>query len=172
MNKAHSYFEEALKQASFWCNAWEAGELSDEVLADKVSDLLHKEEGARGFLVISLTSESPLMDRLPEPLVNKLQKEGEFIIDLVVKNLAMSSAMTVFHNKQKNFDLKNSSERIKRRCIEILRVLDSSLVKERLEVLLNGIKGFGKDSDFLKRWNYDREQVKAISESIFLIPEQ
>ncbi len=172
MNIENSDFEEALKKASFWCNAWESGELSDEVLADKVSDLLNDDEGARGFFVISLTSESPLMDRLPEPLVNKLQEGGEFIIDLVVKNLAMSSAMTLFHKRQKNYDLKNSSERIKRRCIEILRLLDSHLVKERLEILLNGIKGFGKDNGLIKRWNYDKEQITAISESIFLVPEK
>lgn len=171
MNKQKPAFEQALEIASFWCNAWNQGELSDEVLADKVLDLLKQKEGARGFFVISLSSDCPLMDRLPEPLIFSLRAEGEYVIDLTIKNMAMSSAMAIFHKRNKNSDQQNSSERIKRRCIELLRLLEAKLVKERLEVLLEATQGNGKDVEFLRRWNYDEEQISAISESIHSIAE-
>ena len=35
--------------------------------------------------------------------------------------------------------------------------------KDRLEILLDATRGKGKDLAFLKRWNYDNEQIIAIS---------
>ncbi len=70
-------FEEAMEAAALWCGAWEQGDLSDEVLADKVADLVASRDGARGFFVVSLPAENPLMDRLPEPLVMALRSAGE-----------------------------------------------------------------------------------------------
>ena len=154
MKQHKADFEEALKIASFWCNAWDQEELSDEVLADKIADLLSKKEGARGFFVISLSSNSPLMDRLPNPLIIKLREAGEFVVDLTVRNLAMSTAMAVFHNNKKDSTQRASSERIKLRCIELLKLLEPKLVKKRLELLLDATQGKkGKDMEFIKRWN-------------------
>ncbi|KGG12004.1 MULTISPECIES: hypothetical protein [Prochlorococcus] len=166
MKQQNNNFQDALKTASFWCRAWDEGELSDEVLADKIGNLLTNKESARGFFVISLTSESPLMDRIPEPIIFELIKGGEFIVDLIVKNLAMSTAMEIFHQRKNDSDQKNTSHRIKVRCIDLLKVLDSKSVKDRLVKLLEGLKGNGEDVYFIKKWGYDSEQISAISESI------
>ncbi len=93
-------FQQAMEITAQWLNLWEAGELSDEVLADRVAELVASRDGARGFFVISLAGDSPLMDRLPDPL--QLQPEqrsaclraaGDGVVDLTVRNLAMSTAM-------------------------------------------------------------------------------
>ena len=81
--------------ANIWCKAWDKGELSDEVLADKIGNLLTNKESARGFFVISLSSNSPLMDRLPEALVFQLREAGEIVVELAAKNLVMSTAMAI-----------------------------------------------------------------------------
>ncbi len=170
--KKEPSFEEALNVASIWCIAWEKGELSDEVLADRVSELLETKTGARGFFVISLSGDFPLMDRIPDALVFQLIKSGEIVIDLIVKNLAMSTAMTLKHKRDQNFLQKDSSERIKQRCIELLKLLQPNLVKDRIEKLLNTINGKSKDdAKFLKRWGFDTEQKKAIISSINAIAE-
>ena len=170
--KKEPSFEEALNIASIWCIAWERGELSDEVLADRVSELLETETGARGFFVISLSGDFPLMDRIPDALLFKLIKSGEIVIDLIVKNLAMSTAMKVKHESDQNFIQRDSSERIKQRCIELLKLLQPHLVKDRVEKLLNTINGDGADdANFLKRWGFDIEQKKAIISSINAIAE-
>ena len=171
MKKQKPNFEEALNAASLWCNAWDIEELSDEVLADRVSELLETKEGARAFFVISLSSKSPLMDRIPEPLLIQLRNAGELVVDLTVRNLAMSTAMSLHHQREESADLQIGSERIKERCIELLRKLEPSKVKARLEVLLAGTKGKGSDIEFLDHWKYDSQQKNAIAKSINSVAE-
>ena len=55
-------FQQSMEITAQWLNLWEAGELSDEVLADRVAELVASRDGARGFFVISLAGDSPLMD--------------------------------------------------------------------------------------------------------------
>ena len=166
-------FEEAVNAAMLWCKAWEEGELSDEVLADRVSELLTTNNGARGFFVISLASDCPLMDRLPESLVLQLREAGESVVNLTVKNLAMSSAIALHHKRQKNTTQQAGSELVTARCLELLRLLEPNKVKKRLEEILDAIKGQGTEQDvnFLQRWNYDDEQKQAIAFSIYAIAE-
>ncbi|WP_269623299.1 hypothetical protein [Prochlorococcus marinus] len=171
MKKKSPSFEEAINAASLWCTAWEEGELSDEVLADRVSELLESRNGSRGFFAFSLSSNSPLMDRLPDVLIFHLREAGEIVVDLIVKNLAMSTAMAWHHKLDKKPDQQAASENIKRRCIELLRLLEPHSVKKRLESLLEGTKGKGKDLDFLTRWNYDDAQKKEIAKAILSVPE-
>ena len=166
MVKRKPSFNQAIEAAFLWCSAWDKGELSDEVLADRVSELIETFEGARGFFAISLSSDSPLMDRLPDPLIFQLQSSGQIVVDLTVKNLAMSSAMVIEH-KSNNNPQEIQSERIRKRCIELLKLLDTNKVKKRLEVLLEATKGKGEDLKFLNQWGYSNEQKKSISKSIF-----
>ena len=171
MKRQKPSFEEAMNAASLWCTAWEEGELSDEVLADRVSDLLETSNGARGFFVISLSSDSPLMDRLPEALIFQLRKAGELAVDLTAKNLAMSTAMSLHHQRNKDFEQQARSKKIQHRCLDLLKVLNPYSVKERLESLLQATQGKGPDVDFLTRWNYDNEQKKEIASEINSIAE-
>tara|TARA_B100000700_G_C14866096_1_gene771022 strand:+ start:252 stop:770 length:519 start_codon:yes stop_codon:yes gene_type:complete len=164
-------FKQALDATILWCNAWEEGNLSDEVLADRIAELVETHEGARGFFVISLSSDCPLMDRLPEPLIFQLRKVGESIVDLTTKNLAMSSAMAVHHRRNQDKKHLSGSERIIARCTELLKVLEPNSVKKHLETLLDATIGKGNKVDFLERWGYDNEQKKAIAFNINAIAE-
>ncbi len=171
MIKKQPTFEQAINASLLWCNAWDQGELSDEVLAQRVSELLVSKNGARGFFAISLASDCPLMDRLPDVLIVEIRAAGKPIVDLIAKNLAMSTAMSVHHSRQKDFTQKESSERVKERCIELLRSLETSNVKERLQLLLDATKGKGIDVQFLEKWGYDDQQKQAIASSIHSIAE-
>lgn len=173
MQKKEPSFEEAINASMVWCKAWEEGDLSDEVLADRVSELVNSWNGARGFLVISLASDCPLMDRLPESVVLQLRKAGEIVIDLMVRNLAMSTAMAIEHKREKDFKQKTGSERVTARSIDLLRMLEPSKVKNRLEKLLQAITNEeGDDVEFLKRWGYDNEQKQAIASIIYSVAEK
>ena len=59
------------------------------------------------------------MDRFPDALIFQLRSSRNIVIDLTVKNLAMSSAMVITHHKN-NDSQEIQSERIKIRCIEYL----------------------------------------------------
>ena len=165
MNDQKPTFKEAMEATMIWCKSWENDEISDEVISDRIGELIKTVEGARGFFVVSLSIDCPLMDRFPDALIFQLRSSRDIVIDLTVKNLAMSSAMVITHHKN-NDSQEIQSERIKIRCIELLKLLDSNAVKKRLDVLLEATKGNGTDLKFLDRWGYNDEQITAISESI------
>jgi hypothetical protein len=168
-------FPQAMEIAAQWIGLWEAGELSDEVLADRVGELVVSRDGARGFFVVSLTGEAPLLDRLPEALVAALRQAGEGVVDLTARNLAMSTAMALHHQRAGDRDLQGGSEQVQRRSTELLRHLEPVAVKKRLETLLAAAaaaerggaeQAVGNDRAFLDRWGYDLEQRKAIAAAI------
>ena len=166
MNEQKPTFKEAMQASMIWCKSWENDEISDEVISDRIGELIKTVEGARGFFVVSLSIDCPLMDRFPDALIFQLRSSGEIVVDLTVKNLAMSSAMIITHRNNKD-PQEIQSNRIKIRCIELLKLLDSTQVKKRLDVLLEATKGNGTDLKFINKWGYNDKQINAISESIY-----
>ena len=166
MTEQKPTFKEAMQASMLWCKSWEKDEISDEVISDRIGELIKTVEGARGFFVVSLSIDCPLMDRFPDALIFQLRSSGEIVVDLTVKNLAMSSAMIIKH-RNNNDPQEIQSERIKLRCIELLKRLETNKVKKRLDSLLEATKGYGEDLKFLEKWDYDDEQINAISESIY-----
>lgn len=149
-----------------WLELWERGEISDEVLADQIGELVARRDGARGFFVVSMTAEAPLMDRLPEPLVAELRRIGEDVVDLTARNLAMSAAMALEHRRSGALDLAAGSERVKLRSTELLRQLEPNLVKRSLENLLAATEGKGEEVSFMDRNNYNQDHRQAIATAI------
>lgn len=160
-----------MEQASCLLDLWEREELSDEVLADRVAELVESRDGARGFFVVAMAGDTPLMDRLPEPLIRQLRRAGKGVIDLTVRNLAMSSAMTVEHQRNDDRKLLEGSRRVQRRSLELLRQLDPEEVKLRLKIMLASLAGEGSDVAFFNRWNYDKDQKSAIASSLHSVAE-
>ena len=162
-------FQQAMEITAQWLQLWEHGELSDEVLADRVAELVASRDGARGFFVVSLAGDSPLMDRLPDPVVLALRGGGDGVVDLSARNLAMSTAMTLHHRRSGDAGQRAGSERVQQRCTELLRLLEPAAVKIRLETLLAATDGQGEDVAFLDRWGYDPEQRQAIAGAVLAV---
>ncbi|MBM5826259.1 MAG: hypothetical protein FJ054_13105 [Cyanobacteria bacterium M_surface_10_m2_119] len=169
---AQPTFQQAMEITAQWLALWENGELSDEVLADRVAELVASRDGGRGFFVVSLAGDCPLMDRLPEPLAMQLRAAGAGVVDLTARNLAMSTAMALHHQRQADPGQQAGSERVQARCTELLRLLEPDAVKQRLENLLAAAsQGEGDDVAFLDRWGYDAEQRQAIAAAIEAVAE-
>ena len=164
-------FQQAMEITAQWLQLWEHGELSDEVLADRVAELVASRDGARGFFVVSLAGDCPLMDRLPDPVVMALRQAGEGVVDLTARNLAMSTAMALHHQRSGDGQQQGGSERVTSRCLELLRLLEPAAVRDRLEVLLAATRGDGVDVAFLDRWGYDAEQRQAIAAAVLAVAE-
>lgn len=162
-------FQDAIATCTNWIRLWDDGELSDEVLADLVGKLVFDRDGARGFFVVSLTGESPLMDRLPEALIIQLRLVGESVVDLTARNLVMSTAMGIQHSRDNNQALLEGSLRVQRRSKELLSQLEPQLVKERVEEMLRGLDGKSEDINFFQRWGYDAQQKDAIKQMLLSI---
>ncbi|QEY31942.1 hypothetical protein EVJ50_06490 [Synechococcus sp. RSCCF101] len=164
-------FEEAMETSARLLRLWDEEQISDEVLADQVAGLVSHRNGARGFFVVALSGESALMDRLPEALARCLSDAGPPVVDLTARNLAMCTAMALHHGRRNNPGQQEGSLRVQERCIELLRVLDSAAVSERLTTLLAAARdGQGSDVAFLERWGYDADQRAAIVEAIARVP--
>ena len=164
-------FQQAMEITAQWLGLWENGELSDEVLGDRVAEMVASRDGARGFFVVSLAGDSPLMDRLPDPVVLALRQAGDGVVDLSVRNLAMSTAMALHHQRNGDAGQQGGSERVQLRCTELLRLLEPGAVKERLETLLEATSGRGDDVVFLDRWGYDADQRAAIADAVLAVAE-
>jgi len=164
-------FQQAMEITAQWLALWENGELSDEVLGDRVAELVASRDGARGFFVVSLAGDCPLMDRLPDPVVLSLRQAGDGVVDLTARNLAMSTAMVVHHHRNGDAGQQAGSERVQWRCTELLRLLEPGSVKDRLETLLEATAGRGVDVAFLDRWGYDAEQKAAIADAVLAVAE-
>ena len=164
-------FQQAIEITAQWLALWENGELSDEVLSDRVAELVASRDGARGFFVVSLAGDSPLMDRLPDPVVLALRQAGDGVVDLSARNLAMSTAMALHHQRNGDAGQQGGSERVQLRCTELLRLLEPVAVKERLETLLEATDGRGEDVAFLDRWGYDADQRAAIADAVLAVAE-
>jgi hypothetical protein len=164
-------FQQAMEITAQWLALWENGELSDEVLGDRVAELVASRDGARGFFVVSLAGDSPLMDRLPDPVVLALRQAGDGVVDLSVRNLAMSTAMALHHQRNGDAGQQGGSERVQLRCTELLRLLEPGAVKERLETVLEATSGRGDDVVFLDRWGYDADQRAAIADAVLAVAE-
>ena len=165
-------FQQAMEITAQWLGLWENGELSDEVLADRVAELVASRDGARGFFVVSLAGDCPLMDRLPEVLVAQLAAAGDGVVDLSARNLAMSTAMALHHQGAGDSAQQGASERVAARCTELLRLLPSEAVRLRLETLLAAAAhNQGDDVAFLERWGYDAQQKAAIAAAVEAVAE-
>ena len=75
-------FQQAMEITATWLQHWENEEMTDEVLADRIGEIVASRDGARGFFVVSLAGDSALMDRLPDAVVGQLRSGGEGVVDL------------------------------------------------------------------------------------------
>ena len=158
-------FYQSINIANQWCKDWEEELLSDEVLSDRVAELVKTKNGLRGFFAYALSDiNCSLLDKLPSSLIFKFVEGGEQIVDITLKNLIMSSAQIINHQRDNNPEYEKMSTNISDRCINLLKVLDTNLVNYRVNVILDNLDNLGNSIDNSK--NYDLEQKELIREKI------
>lgn len=155
-------FGEAINHTEALLQQWQAGTLTAEALARQLAGLLRSANGRRGFFVVTLAGSSPVLDQPPAPILEMLQHGGEAVVDLVVRNLAMGTAMALAHQRQEHGEQAQGSLQVQRRAQALLTHLDRLTVRQRLDQLLAATKGHGADVAFLERWGYDAAQRQAI----------
>ena len=158
-------FYQSIDIANQWCKDWEEELLSDEVLADRVAELVKTKNGMRGFFAYALSDVNcSLLDKLPNSLIFKFVEGGEQIVDITLKNLIMSSAQIINHQRDNKPNYEEISTNISDRCINILRVLDTKLVKKKVTIILENLDKLGNSMNNSK--NYDFQQKEFIREKI------
>ena len=166
INLKETSFIQAINISAQWCKEWGEDLLSDEILADRVAELIKTKNGLRGFFAYALSDQDCyLLDKLPFSVVFKLQEGGNDVVEIVVKNLIMSSAQIVVHDRENNLEYKSNSKNISDRCKIILRVLDTKLVTKNINQIINDLDNLGNSFDHSKK--YDDIQKEFIKHQIF-----
>ncbi|QCS51076.1 hypothetical protein FEK30_16315 (plasmid) [Picosynechococcus sp. PCC 11901] len=162
-------FPEAIAFTQTWLEQVESQKLTDTEILAQMQALLSHRDGVRGFFVSYLTGNSPLADQPPGIFLDGFTQVAEHIYEILVKNVAMSTAMAIAHRRNGDFNQQQGSERVKTRSLNLLKQLEQRNVifrNERLRLLQTLEAGSGDYQDFLARWQYDPEQCEAIRRSL------
>ena len=158
-------FTQSINISAQWCKEWSEDILSDEVLADRIAELIKTKDGIRGFFAYALSDEDCfLLDKLPSPIVFKLIESGKNVVEIVIKNLIMSSAQIVIHEREKNLEYAKASKNISERCKAILQLLDTNLVTNGINKILKDLDELG--NSFNNSIKYDTKQKEFIKKQI------
>ena len=166
INLKEASFTQAINISAQWCKEWGEDLLSEEVLADRIAELIKTRNGLRGFFAYALSDKDCfLLDKLPSSIIYKLNEGGDAVPKIVVKNLIMSSAQIVVHERENNFEYKYNSENISERCKNILRLLETKLVTKTINQIIKDLDNMGNSFD--NSIKYDLEQKDFIKKQIF-----
>ena len=158
-------FIQAINISKHWCNEWDDNLVSEEVLADRIAELIKTKDGLRGFFAYTLSDVNcTIIDKLPTSLIFKFREQGISIVEITVKNLIMSSAQVINHQRNQNLDYELISQNISSRCINLLKVLETNLVSKQINIIIKKLDEMGNSLDNSKK--YDEDQKKYILEKI------
>lgn len=142
-------------------------ETDDHLRETTITKLLQTNNGARGFFVTFLTSDSPLAETPTLGIINALRSAPDTVTDLMVKNLAMSTAMALTHQANGDIEQAAGSNRVKTRSVKLIQQLQLPQFSAKLQQLLNSCSGKSDEyQDFLNRWGYDAKQRQAIQQVV------
>ena len=166
INLKEASFTQAINISALWCKEWGEDLLSEEVLADRISELIKTKNGLRGFFAYALSDiDCYLLENLPSSIIFMLTERGEEAVEILVKNLLMSSAQIIVHQRENNIEYKITSENISERCKGILRVLETKLVTKTINQIIKDLDNIGNSFD--KSTKYDDQQKEFIKQQIF-----
>ena len=165
INLKKASFTQAINISAKWCKEWEEDLLSEEVLADRIAELIKTNNGRRGFFAYALSDKDcSLLDKLPFSLMFKLNEGGDPIVEIVVKNLIMSSAQIIIHRRDSNNEYEITSKNISDICKAILRLLETKSVTKNVNQAFKDLNNMGNSFD--NSTKYDDEQKEFIKKQI------
>ncbi|MBW4698006.1 MAG: hypothetical protein KME03_08950 [Aphanocapsa lilacina HA4352-LM1] len=160
-------FEQAIAQATQLLDAQAAGALDGERLYRELAQLVSTANGARGFFVTFLPGRWAAADQVPEEVLAALRSAPELVAELMIKNLAMSTAMILAHRERGDEQAALGSDQVARRSAALIGQLKIEPLTRHLEQLRRALTtGEGDYATFLQRWGYGSEQREAISRAV------
>jgi hypothetical protein len=143
------------------------GVLTPEQVESFVTDLVATQEGARGFFVGYLTNGLAVVDKVHPGIILGLATHPAVVADLLVKNLAMSTAQNLHFLRENQADMAANSATVAKRSRQLIDALQMPEIKVITQQIIDAIRtGTGDYVEFLERWGYDAEQKGAIEKAL------
>jgi hypothetical protein len=163
-------FEQAIDLSQSLLLQAELRQIPAAKVAESAGDLLQTHDGARGFFVVYLTQNYTLTSEMTTAIAQAVQANPDTVAELLVKNLVMSSAMVLTHQRQNHPDLAESSQRVRSRTAELISQIQLPAVQTEAQKLTESINtGAGDYAHFLERWGYDLEQRQAMLQALAVV---
>lgn len=160
-------FDEAIELTQTFLSQLKKNELTSSQIQDFVAALVQTANGARGFFVTYLTASDPICDEPQSEIIAALQANPGIAADLLVKNIAMSTAQKLYHQRRNDSDMMASSATVATRTTNIIHKLNLPQIQEMCQDLVATIQtGTGTYREFLTRWGYDEEQKNEIAQVV------
>jgi hypothetical protein len=143
------------------------GVLTPDQVQNFVTDLVATQEGARGFFVGYLTNGLEVVDKVNPGIILGLEAYPAVVADLLVKNLAMSTAQNLHFLRENQADMAANSATVAKRSRQLIDALQMPEIRVISQQIIDAIRtGAGDYGEFLERWGYDTEQKKAIDQAL------
>ena len=164
---ANIKFDEAIDLTQVFLTQLKRNELTSNQILDLVSALVQTANGARGFFVTYLTGSDPICDEPQPEIIAALAANPSIATDLLVKNIAMSTAQQIYHQRRNDPQMMASSATVAARTTKIIQQLNLPQIQAMCRELVTTIQtGTGSYSEFLTRWGYDDEQKNSIAQTV------
>ena len=142
-------------------------QLSEEQVQQAVQNIVNHRNGARGFFVVYLTNEYSLSESFCKAIILALKSAPEIVSELQTKNLAMSTATAIYHERNNDHEIAQNSRFTQQKTSKIIKELALPELNQQLQNLYQSVvNGEGSYQEFLERYNYDAEQKQAIKQVI------
>lgn len=160
-------FEAAIAKTQDLLEQIAQAQISPDQAETEIAALVKSQNGARGFLVTYLTDPRPFSDQADPVVVNALSTAPETVAELLVKNLVMSTAMAITHQRHQDQANVLGSEQVQQRTSILIQKLSHPLLSQTIAALYSSLKtGTGDYASFLDRWGYDSEQRQAMAAAL------
>jgi hypothetical protein len=144
-----------------------ADQLTPTQITQFVQGIVATTEGARGFFVGYLTNEAAVVDQPSPAITAGLSAHPEIVADLLVKNLAMSTAQQLHWQRSEQPNMATNSAIVSKRSRQLMELLTMPQLQEISQQLSDSIQtNSGTYAEFLERWGYDTEQKAAIQQQL------
>ena len=141
--------------------------------ADAIAQLTRTKNGARGFFVVYLTAENSPAAEPTDSVLKALATQPDTVNDLLVKNVVMSAAMTITHDRNGDAAMVANSQTTSDRSIAHVKGLlalggpPAADLEKRVRTMGEALSdGSGEYAGFLDKWNYDEEQRDRMATAI------
>ncbi|MBZ0188458.1 MAG: hypothetical protein K8F91_19575 [Candidatus Obscuribacterales bacterium] len=136
--------------------------------ADELIAYVCDKQTGRAFFVALLSSDFDLEPPGSKWMISVIEAKPEILVPLLVKNIVMSTAMTITHRRKNDQKMQEESSKVFKRAFTLTTRLNPAIVKKEVQAMKKAISTMiaEKESDspqflFLSRWKYDSEQLEA-----------